>query len=1569
MTVSISPNGEHRHDQSSGIQSAGILDKDDVILSADLNELPDVFEAFLLSLVPLGLRENAADYDAAHEDPDAGYFIDVTASGDETLEDLYFSTSDGSLFDGEIATYDGGTEIHVVGSTDPIYLYSFADGDILIGSTDTSVDISDPSTLDGSTIVFAYYLDENASHTGADVWGVTFQPLDHPIAGDDSGGEHDDAIDFGDFLHVSASASLSFAFDTLESGKFLWVAVGDSDNGLLVTGRDLNVQDLGSGSEGDRVSGGSDSSDAVNTSQGGTGATIGINNQQWVPGNEGVFTFVKGLDQLGAGPDATGDNVLEIDYDDDDPYINTEGAGLFISQKQGSPAHKLDMTIRVWEAGGGLTGDTPENLTPEEGFDYIGAEGPPDDGTSGAFDDDHAVAVETVTIVNGTFNGGSPAVFGVGTNTIDGVTVTISGNVIEVDGVDEFFTISWTVFSGTTFNRFTLEADDGKFDVGRVDLSQGVLITEAVGDEVIIHDDGPSFGAQVAAPVLITDDTDITDVDGPTSFVNVFTPDFGADGFKDSDDDDAEDADAVTYALGVSAENGVDSGLVDTISGDSVYLYLEGGDVVGRVGLDDGGGADATGAVVFTISVVTNTGMITQTQDRSVIHDDPLDHDEGSGSEAVLSAATLITLTATATDGDGDTATDTANIGDSFKFKDDGPIAQITDTGVVVVHDENDGLQTGGTPDLLTGEDNNDDDEALPLPATLLGVLTQGTGVTGWAKSSSAVVNTTGTDFGTDGAATVDSIVWSLDIPTPDTTSGFVDLNGNNILLNEEIVDGQEVIVGRVAGGANDGLAAIAIIIDQSGFLSVAQYLPIFHSIDPTDPGYPLPHPDDVEVMLDGALQAVLTVTDGDGDTHVDTEDIGDKVRIEDAGPLGTPLATKTLEEDDLDGSGTELSVGNDQDTLDGPAGDSSGLRETATVNVEEGVSSTGVDQPVSFTIDTTIAGGVLAAGVLPDLYSKGEKLTYVLTHGATQTDPDTIEAFADYGGSPRLVWTFTLTDAGDGTADAVFVLNDQLDHAPFGDDSEGVLLLTDPTDPDNSSGTAINQIDFTDLLALTDADGDPVALGNEFVTFEIQDDTPVIAELLNGSANPISDGLVDFTTITGANPEEADGTSVHSVSNSLNGLIGTDENNGSDETAEGIKTYTFASYSTDTSVIAGLQSQLIEDDTKVVYFTDGDSEGNVAGVFDGNDSLFYDIVLGDQGGSGDYTFTVYQNPPPSILEFDFSGLPSNQSLFGMIPGSLTDPEGRALLIMPAEPDLDLDGTYSNTSKTINTSKGGGNVTIGIKDQMFDGYGKTDKDGDGDGGAFFVFVEDPDQDILAGLSSGLSGVYDDADNIGFGSTFETTSAQFSVVQNSTSMEARVTAYDINPVGRVGDPLVDPDVGTDARDFISDPLATDAQVSVTEIMVYAEDGVTLLEHVVNVDGVAVLQDINASGAGDDDDPTVSITFEETGGGGSLIYSADIAVNLHDSGYTFTYVTAAPHDAVQINAVNDPEESTGNKFDIGAFNILEAQPTPDQKFDFTVDITDFDGDMATSNEFSIGVDGTGTFDDDAETDVLA
>ena len=62
---------------------------------------------------------------------------------------------------------------------------------------------------------------ENGTHTGADVWGVTFQPIDHPDASDDSGGEHDDIIDFEDFLYVSAAGNLEFDFLNLPSGNFL----------------------------------------------------------------------------------------------------------------------------------------------------------------------------------------------------------------------------------------------------------------------------------------------------------------------------------------------------------------------------------------------------------------------------------------------------------------------------------------------------------------------------------------------------------------------------------------------------------------------------------------------------------------------------------------------------------------------------------------------------------------------------------------------------------------------------------------------------------------------------------------------------------------------------------------------------------------------------------------------------------------------------------------------------------------------------------------------------------------------------------------------------------------------------------------------------------------------------------------------------------------------------------------------------------------------------------------------------------------------------------------------------
>ena len=322
----------------------------------------------------------------AHDHPGGGIHGDRNGGWRHRL---FFSQANGTLFNGQIATYTDATGIHnltVAGSTVPIYLYSFLGGDILIGSTEApaDVDIANPATLDGSKVVFADYLDENVTHTGADVWGVAFQPLEHFIDGT-TAPAHDDTVDLGDFLNVSASGSVSFDFDNLRSGNFLYVALGTESAGLLMTGRDLNVQNSGS-KAGEIVKGTTDSSDSVNTSQGGTGATTGINNQMYTPGDVGVMTFVAGLDPLptDASGEASGINVNDIDYEG---YINVSTAGVFVSQTQGGGT--ASMTIGLYEAGGGTT--------PEEGFGYIGAEGG-NNGTSGAFEDDTAVDVETVEV-------------------------------------------------------------------------------------------------------------------------------------------------------------------------------------------------------------------------------------------------------------------------------------------------------------------------------------------------------------------------------------------------------------------------------------------------------------------------------------------------------------------------------------------------------------------------------------------------------------------------------------------------------------------------------------------------------------------------------------------------------------------------------------------------------------------------------------------------------------------------------------------------------------------------------------------------------------------------------------------------------------------------------------------------------------------------------------------------------------------------------------------------------------------------------------------------------------------
>jgi hypothetical protein len=392
------------------------------------------------------------------------------------VDDLFFSRPNGTLLSGDQVFISAGVPLQTLGG-DNIYLHSYDNGNIVLATTS--------ATGGSGEVVAAFYLNETSNHLSATVQMVTFMPLKHPDATNP-----DDAINWTNLLNVSASGSLSFDFDQLKSGSSLWVAVGNSTGGLLVTGGDPDV---------DSANKKTNISDVIHTSQGGVGATIGVNNQLFDNvGETAVFTLVTGLASLGTAPDAgaAGDYTVDplpnkkpiegIDYSG---YINTNGAGIFLSQSQGNDPKNLD--IKLWEAGGDAGGSqTAEDLT-----NYIPG-----------LASDTAVTVASVTITDddgnlvgvwgagGTLASGASVNDHVSTNGTADIQVSFSGNTIDVNGVLGEYTIAWTSASGETFNRFDIIAQGGQFDVGRVDVDNITGDTQAVGGSLFVDDDGPKIG-------------------------------------------------------------------------------------------------------------------------------------------------------------------------------------------------------------------------------------------------------------------------------------------------------------------------------------------------------------------------------------------------------------------------------------------------------------------------------------------------------------------------------------------------------------------------------------------------------------------------------------------------------------------------------------------------------------------------------------------------------------------------------------------------------------------------------------------------------------------------------------------------------------------------------------------------------------------------------------------------------------------------------------------------------------------------------------------------------------------
>ncbi|MFI8610216.1 DUF5801 repeats-in-toxin domain-containing protein [Pseudomonas sp. NPDC077649] len=1012
-------------DESDGLQNANVTpgapedaNDNDILLAS----LPADFTSRLTALSAGPAMEAAlSGYNGAPGNTGSEAFTITPAPGG-SITDVSFVDGDGAPLedtDSGLLTLDGRK----------IFLYTdSANNNILLGRlgaegpTDApGDDVADPS----GAIVFAAYIEETGTPvSGGKIWTVLYQPLKHADASN-----HDDALNLLNKVFIGTSQDLQFSLANAPSGQNLFLMFTTATPEVVEVAGVLRITDptiIATGKNPANQSTGVNinTGDTINTSQAGGPTTFGTNNQMIVE-QEGIrFTFVTGARQ-----DVTIPNLDQNEADleaniDFTAMFNARSAEFDVVQLQSGKTAQVKISAFTTAA--------------EPGVDFIDGYG-----------NDTPVTIESVRVIN--LSTGQVIENSDGSVNDPGIVISLVGGVASITGVKAGYQIEYSTSSD--HNRVLIEngaAVDAKgnnhadFDIGGFRLLQVTTATAEIGSKMIFEDDGPSIAANLlAVPTLTTDDTDIPDSTDPTSFAGLFNSAFGEDGFKDADNNDVEDADAIAYALGVSADNGVDSGLRDTLSGDKIFLFLEGGAVVGRVGTADNL-ANPAGAVAFTISVVTNTGAVTLTQSRSIVHDDPLDPDEPGASAAGLLAASLVTLTATATDGDGDTATATRDIGDAFKFKDDGPsIATNLDA----------------VPTLTTDDTDIPDSDG---PVSFAGLFNSDFGEDGFKDSDD------------DDVEDADAITYALGVSADNgADSGLRDtLSGDKIFL---FLEGGAV-VGRVgtAGGLADAAGAEALrisVLANTGEVSLTQSRAVVHDdpLDPDEPGTSA-----AGLMAASLVTLTATATDGDGDTATATRDIGDAFKFKDDGPsIATNLvAVPTLTTDDTnipDSDGPVSFAG-----LFGVADfGEDGFKDSDDDDVEDA-------DAITYALGVSADNG--ADSGLRDTLS-GDKIFLFLEGGAVVGRVGTADNLANPAGAVAFtISVVTNTGAVTLTQSRSIVHDDPLDPDEPGASAAGLLaaslvtLTATATDGDGDTATATR--DIGDAFKFKD-DGPSLAFGN----------------------------------------------------------------------------------------------------------------------------------------------------------------------------------------------------------------------------------------------------------------------------------------------------------------------------------------------------------------------------------------------------------------------------------------------------------------------------------------------------------
>ncbi|AGI24978.1 hypothetical protein H681_15550 [Pseudomonas sp. ATCC 13867] len=979
--------------------TSGDADDNDILLS----RLPTTFSDRLAEL-EAGTAMGAAlsGYTGAVGDTGSTAF---SLSG-ANITDVSFVGVDGKPLDGDdsgLLTLDGTS----------ILLYTDTDNNILLGRAG-----------ENGAIVFAAYIEEikdspQSPPTGGKIWTVEYQPIQHSDATDP-----DDALDLHDTVFIGASQDLTFSLENAPSGQNLFLMYTTASPQTYLDGNTVRISSpaiIATGKNPADQSAGANitSGDTINTSQGGGPTTFGTNNQMIVE-QEGIrFTFVTGAKQSVTIPN--------LDQNEADVEANIDFTGLFDAK-----AASFDV-VQLQSGKSAVVKISAFTTDKESGVDFVNG-----------YSDDSAVEITSVRVINkstgqviensdGSVNDGS-------------IVITIASGIATITGVKAGYKIEYTtqgdhnrvlVENGAALNATGNTHAD--FDIGGFMLVQVAADHAEIGSRMIFEDDGPSIApSEASAPTLTTDDTHIPDSAGPTSLANLFTSNFGTDGFKDTDHDHIQDADAITYSLGVSADNGVDSGLVDTLSGDKIYLFLENGSVVGRVGTA-AGQADPTGDIALTIAVDSNTGAVTLTQNNSVVHDDPQDPAETGTSAAGLAAANLVTLTATITDGDGDTASTSRDIGDAFKFEDDGPSITPSEASV---------------PTLTTDDTHIPDSDG---PTSFADLFNPDFGKDGFK------------DADDDNVQDADAVTYALGVSADNgVDSGLVDtLSGDKIYL---FLENGSVVgrVGTAAGQADPtGDIALTIAVDaNTGAVTLTQNNSVVHD-DPLDPA-------ETSSSAAGLAAANLvtltaTITDGDGDTASTSRDIGDAFKFEDDGPSITPseasVPTLTTDDTHIPDSAGPTSFAD----LFNPDFGKDGFKDADDDNAQDA-------DAISYSLGVSADNGV-DSGLVDTL--SGDKIYLFLENGSVVGRVGTSTGQADPAGDIALT---IAVDANTGTV--TLTQNNSVVH-------------DDPQDP-AETGTSAAGLAAANLVTLTatitDGDGDTASTSRDIGdAFKFEDDGPSI--------------------------------------------------------------------------------------------------------------------------------------------------------------------------------------------------------------------------------------------------------------------------------------------------------------------------------------------------------------------------------------------------------------------------------------------------------------------------------------------